>query len=126
MILSIICSDFKEFKIWLRNFLFYQRQSFKMSLAIKMADIKQMAWNKQFHVMLLSLPAGEKLVSVNRDDILRFIRKKWLPKNTDMFRLVHGNSVFYSTPLNRNNKSTPKERRKAREKYMNYSRKYMK
>ena len=124
--LKDIISDIKEYRIWLLNWLFYKRQSVKMSLAISLADIKQKAWNKQYHVMLLELPSGDKLVSVNRDDIDRFKRKKWLPKNSSMFELVHSSSIFYSTPLSLNNKSTSEERKKAKEKYLKYSGKYMK
>jgi len=120
-----IDQDFKEWRVWFSNWLFYKRQAWKMNLAIRLADIKQKAFNKQYHIMLLCLPAGEKLVSVNHDDILRFKRKKWLPKDTTVFNLVHGESVFYSTPLNRNNKSTVEERRSAREKYVKYAKKYM-
>ena len=115
-------SDFKEFRVWLFNWLFYRRQSIKMSLAMKLADIKQRAYNKRYHVMLLDLPGGDKLVSVNRDDIERFRRKKWLPKKIGMIELEN-KSIFYSTPLNRNNKSTQEERAKAKEKYLKYAKK---
>lgn len=95
-----------------------------MGLAIRLADMKQRAWNKQYHVMLIALPGGDKLVSVNRDDIKKMKLKKWLPKKTNMFNLR--DSIFYSTPINRNNKSTPKEREKAKKKYIKYAEKYMK
>jgi len=123
--LKEIVSDFKEFHVWFSNWLFYRRQSIKMNLAIKLADIKQKAFNRQYHIMLLSLPKGDKLVSVNRNDIENFKRKKWLPKTTKMSDLIHSTSVFYSTPLSRNNKSTPEERKEAREKYLKYAGKYM-
>ncbi len=115
-----VISDYREFRAWFFNWLFCFRQSLKMSLAIKLADIKQKAFNKQFHIMLLELPKGEKLVSVCRADIERFKRKKWLPKNIRTFDLIHGESVFYSTPVNRNNKSTPADRLAAKEKYFRY------
>jgi len=118
-----IIQDFKEYYVWLSNWSFYKRQSIKMSLAIRLADIKQKAFNKQYHIMILSLPQGEKLVSVSKSDIQIMIRKKWLPKDISYFSLIHGNSIFYSTPLSRNNKSTPEERKSAREKYMRYLKK---
>lgn len=144
-ILDIIRSDFYEYRIGLANWFFYKRHSMKMSLAIRLADMKQQAFNKQYHVMLLELPVKEKvkvkaegkkhtiervrltnkLVSVNRDDIKRFKRKKWLPKRVDMLSLKD-NSFFYSTPLSRNNKSTRQEREAARKKYIKYAKKYMK
>lgn len=123
MILQIVRSDFREFGIWLHNWLVYRRQSFKMGLAIRLADMKQKAWNKQYHVMLLELSDGEKLVSVNNEDINRLRRKKWLPKKATMLELKK--SIFYSTPLNRNNKSKPEERKAARDKYIRYSKKFM-
>ncbi|MDR0823907.1 MAG: hypothetical protein LBN74_02360 [Prevotella sp.] len=118
-----IVSDFKEFRIWLLNWLFYRRYAIKMSFAIRLADMKQKAFNKQFHVMLMELASGDKLVSVNRDEINKMKRKKWLPKNTNMLSLR--DLIFYSTPLSRNNKSTPADRRKAKEKYLKYAKKYM-
>lgn len=144
-VISIIRSDFKEYYIGLCNWFFYWRHSLKMSMAIRLADMKQRAFNKRYHVMLLEMPVKEKikikaegkkhtiekikyvnkLVSVSRDDILRFKRKKWLPKNVDMLSL-RDKSIFYSTPLSRNNKSTPQERKAAKKKYLKYAKKYMK
>lgn len=124
MILNIIRADAKDAVIALQNWLFYRRMSFKMSLAIRLADMKQRAWNKQYHVMLLELPSGEKLVSINNLDIERLKRKKWLPKHTSMYDMRE--SIFYSTPQSRNNKSTPKERAAAKERYVRYARKFMK
>jgi len=121
-----IIQDFKEWNEWFKSYIFYRRQSVKMSLAIKLADVKQKAYNKQFHIMLLSLPVGEKLVSINRDDIECLKRKKWLPKETNFFNLKHSHSIFYSTPLNRNNKLNAEERREAVKKYLKYSKRYVK
>jgi len=121
-----IVQDFREYGVWFGNWLFFKRQSVKMNLAIRLADVKQKAFNKQYHIMLLCLPTGEKLVSVNRDDIMRLKRKKWLPKDMSTFDLTHSYSIFYSTPLNRNNKSSREERRAAREKYLKYAKQYMK
>lgn len=122
--INIIYSDYKEAKQSLRSWFFYRRQSIKMSLAIRLADMKQKAWNKQYHVMLMTLPGGEKLVSVNRDEIQKMKLKKWLPKNKTMLDLR--DSIFYSTPIDRNNKSTPEDRAKAKKKYIKYAEKYMK
>ena len=116
-----IISDIREFWVWLCNWLFYRRQSFKMGLAIRLADIKQMAFNKQYHVMILALPSGEKLVSVNNRDIERMKRKKWLPKKIKMLDLR--DSIFYSTAISRNNKTTDSERKEAKRKYLKYSQK---
>lgn len=145
-IISIIRSDFREYYIGMCNWFFYWRHSLKMNLAIRLADMKQRAFNKQYHVMLLELPVkkavkvkdengkvqtryelgyNNKLVSVNKDDINKFKRKKWIPKHVDMLSLKQ-TSFFYSTPLDRNNKSTPEERKAAKKKYIKYAKKYMK
>ena len=125
MILSIIRSDLRDLKVFLYNWFAYRRQSFKMSLAMKMADIKQKAWNKQYHVVLLELPAEDKLVTINREDFFRFKRKKWLPKQIGWSDFLRS-SAFYSTPLSRNNKVSKAERKAAKDKYMKYAKKYMK
>ncbi len=107
---------------WFRLWIFYKKQSAKMSLAIKLADIKQRAFNRQYHIMLLATPKGDRLVSVCRSDIEHLKRRKWLPKNISIFELTHSDSVFYSTPLNRNNRSSHEERMSAKAKYLSYSR----
>lgn len=124
-VISIVRSDLRDLKVFLHNWFAYRRQSFKMNLAMIMADIKQKAWNKQYHVVLLELPTEDKLVTINREDFFRFKRKKWLPKQiqwTDFLR----SSAFYSTPLSRNNKVSKKDRNAAKKKYMKYAKKYMK
>lgn len=116
---TIIRNDFREYWYSLKNYLYYRRYALKMSVAIHLADMKQKAFNKQYHVMILELGGAEKLVSVSKNDINRFKRKKWLPKQATMLDLGRS-SIFYSTPLSRNNKFTNKERKAAREKYMKY------
>jgi hypothetical protein len=122
--IGIVVSDFKEFWAWLSEWLFYHRQAFKMGLAIRLADMKQLAFNRRYHVMVMELPTGrKKLVSVSRQDINALKRKKWLPKGEGLLELRR--SIFYSTPLDRNNKSTPKDRLSAKEKFVKYAKKYM-
>jgi hypothetical protein len=95
------------------------RQSLRMNMAIHLADLKQKAYNKQYHIMLFApRPGVERLVTINNNQINEFRRKKWLPKNADKFTLRR--SFFYSTPLSRNNRATSEERMRAREKYMTY------
>ncbi|MDR1674946.1 MAG: hypothetical protein LBR86_00515 [Tannerella sp.] len=115
----VIITDLRELCDWLRDWFHYRRQSFKMSLAIRLADLKQRAYNRQYHVMIMTLPQGDRLVSVTRDEIQSFKRKKWLPKRTGMIELEK--SIFYSTPAGRNNRSTVGERAEARKKYLRYA-----
>ena len=66
-IISIIRSDFREYYIGMCNWFFYWRHSLKMNLAIRLADMKQRAFNKQYHVMLLELPV-KKAVKVKDEN----------------------------------------------------------
>lgn len=117
-----IISDLAEYKIWFNNWVFYRRHAIKMGLAIRLADIKQKAFNRQYHVMILELPQGNRLVSVSRSDIQMFKYKKWLPKHLGSIEL--SKSIFYSTPASRNNKSTAEERNLAKKKYLKYAKRY--
>lgn len=119
-----IVSDFKEFRIWFLNWLFYRRHALKMKLAIRLADMKQKAFNKRYFIMLLELPSGDRLVSINNDEFKKLKLKKWLPK--DMSYLDLEDQSFYQTPLSKNNTVNKKERIRAKEKYLKYAKKYMK
>lgn len=123
-VFSIIWEDIKDQYYWLKDYLYFYRQSREMNKAIKLADIRQQAENKQVHVMLIDLPQGECLIPVSRNDIQTYKRKGWIPKQACMISLKN-DSIFYSTPLNRNNKSTPEERKAAKKKYLEYAKKYM-
>ena len=121
--LKEIVQDFREYRLFVKNWIFYRRYSIKMGLAIKLAEIKQQAFNRQYHVMLIALPKGDRLTTISRDEINSLVRKKWLPKGTSLFDLTHSSSIFYSTPISRNNKSSHKDRKAAREKYLKYVKK---
>lgn len=97
-----------------------------MNRAIKLADQKQQAENLQNHVMIYTDPMmGDILEPVNKYQIDQLKRDGHLPKRSCMIELQRC-SIFYSTPLNRNNKSTAKERAAAKKKYLEYAQKYMK
>lgn len=94
----------------------YKRMGLRMQYAIRLADVKQRAYNKQYHIMLV----GRTLTSLTRDEfhilqrVGRFDRKlKWATVKERM--------VFYSTELNRNNTQSKEERKKAVAKYMEYA-----
>ena len=63
-----IVDDYREFMVWLKEWLFLKRLSIKMSLAIKLADIKQMAYNRQFHIMLLVLILLRQAGTINQPE----------------------------------------------------------
>jgi hypothetical protein len=112
---TLLAGDFSELRAWILKWLFLRRQAFKMSLAIGLADLKQRAYNRQYHVMLIELPQGDRLVSVSKNEIAALRRRKWLPRNMGMLELRR--SIFYSTPAELNNRNSPEDRRRARERY---------
>lgn len=69
--LKIIISDFKELIQWIRNYLFHRRHAIRLRLAIKLADMKQKAWNKQYFVIL---SPSDKLISINNLEVERLKR----------------------------------------------------
>lgn len=125
-VFKTIYTDYINAKYWLKRWLFYKRKAIQMNRAIKLADQKQQAENLQNHVMIYSDPIkGDILEPVNKYQIKRLKLEGRLPKHSCMIELQQS-SIFYSTPLDRNNKSTPKEREAARKKYLEYAEKYMK
>lgn len=125
-VFRIIYTDYLNAKLWLKRWIFYKRKAIQMNRAITLADQKQQAENMQNHVMIYSDPVrGDILEPVNKYQIEKLKLQGLLPKHSCMIELQQS-SIFYSTPLNRNNKSTPEERKAARQKYLNYANKYMK
>lgn len=125
-VFKTIYTDYINAKYWLKRWLLYKRKAIQMNRAIKLADQKQQAENLQNHVMIYTDPImGDILEPVNKYQIDQLKREGRLPKHSCMIELQRS-SIFYSTPLNRNNKSTAKERAGARKKYLKYAEKYMK
>jgi hypothetical protein len=91
---------------------------------MSLADMKQRATNKRYFIMSMETAGGEKLVSINRDDLQKIKRKKWLPKNFSYLDLER--ESWYQTDLKRNNSLTRQERNRAIKKYQIYIRKQMK
>lgn len=67
-----IISDIKAFIEWVKTYLFYRKHAIKLKLAIKLANIKQSAYNKQYFVILSS---QNKLISINEKEI-NYLRSK--------------------------------------------------
>lgn len=122
--ISEIIADFREFKTWLYDMLFYRKHAFKMNLAIRLADMKQKAYNKRYFVMLMEIPGGDKLVSFNNEEFEIMKRINWLPRYMSYLDLQK--EAFYQTDLQRNNSLSRTERFKAYERYTRYAKKYMK
>ena len=122
-VLNIIYSDLKEFWVFLNNFFFYRRQAFKMTLAIAMADIKQKAFNKRYFIVMIDLPTGNKLMSINNKDFEVLKRVGWLPKGMNTLELEE--KCFYQTKLSLNNTMSKEARKKAKDRYSEYAKRYM-
>ncbi|MBF0651060.1 hypothetical protein IR083_19775 [Dysgonomonas sp. GY75] len=123
-VFGIIYSDFNEARLSLKEWFFCRKQAIRMDIAINLADTKQRGWNKQFIVMLMNLPSGDRLVSIHRDKFLEYQRAGLLPKRLKWSDCKR--QAFYRTPECRNNKATPQERTEAKEKYIRYAKRYMK
>jgi hypothetical protein len=107
---------------WARKMHTLWRHSLRMKLAISLADMKQKAFNRRYHIMLMETPKGEKLVSITREDLNRLKRKKWLPKTFSHLDLER--EAFYSTPLALNNKTPKQKRLAALKRYKRYIEKH--
>lgn len=64
--------DIKSFIKWLKTYLFYRKHAIRLNLAIRLANIKQAAFNKQYFVILSS---HDKLISINEKEI-NYLRNK--------------------------------------------------
>ena len=111
-------SDLIEFRNWIIEMYFLWRWSLRMKFAISLANMKQRAINKRYFVMSMELKNSEKLVSINRDDLIRLKRKKWLPKHFSYLDLER--EAWYQTDLKRNNTLSKEERAKAIKRYLKY------
>ena len=58
--------DFNEFSKWIKDYTHRKRHALRLTLAIKLADMKQQAYNKRYFVILSS---NDKLISVHNNDI---------------------------------------------------------
>lgn len=109
----------ENISIWqfIKQWLFLQRKSIQLSLAIKLCDLRQQAFNRRYFVIL---DHNDKLISMSRDDVNRMKRLRLIHKGITHVDLME--KSFYYTPLSRNNNSgISKEDQKARrETYMKY------
>ncbi|MDR1097301.1 MAG: hypothetical protein LBL57_04130 [Tannerella sp.] len=113
-----LTADLIELKQYVLTGYVLWRQSMRLKIAMSLADLKQRATNRRYFVMSMEVSGGEKLVSINRNDLIRIRRRKWLPKNFSHLDLE--NQSWYQTELKRNNSLTRQERQKAIKKYQKY------
>jgi hypothetical protein len=115
---------FRELGLWTRDYLFYRRCAIRVSLAIRLADMKLKAMNRRQWVLPIDVGGGaERLKVFDNRGFERMKRAGWLPRRMNFVELCE--RCVYMTPLSRINKTDPEERRKAREKYLRYSRRFL-
>lgn len=123
--LSGRASDFfREVAFHVGAYWLLRMEAFKLSLAIRLADVKQRARNKRYHVVLMEVGVQKngsplrRLRSIDESGFHYCRRKGWLPKRMSYLELEQ--KSFYSTPLSLNNSYSQSERKKAMAKYMRY------
>jgi hypothetical protein len=119
--LKLIIEDFKEYKALIKEWFFYRRHALKLKLAIRLADIKQAAFNKQFFVIL---SPTDKLVAINNTDVRMLKKMKLMSRSIDGMELRR--KSFYYTLGSANNKMSTEELQAAKERYFRYAKKYLK
>ncbi len=111
-----------EFITTIRHLIFLKKQSFRLWIAIKVADAKQAAYNKRFYVID---DWNHRLVIISKDDLNKLKRMKVYDKKITHLDLMR--ESFYYTPLSRNNngKISEKEKAKKLDMWLKYSQKYL-
>ncbi len=117
--LKQIISDFKDAYEWIKECVFLRRCAFRLKLAIRLADMKQQAFNKRYFVVLAP---NNKLIAINNDDIDRLKRLKLFDKRMGFLELQK--KCFYYTALSLNNKMSKEQMQEAKQRYIQYSKKY--
>ena len=121
-----IIEFWKELRYHVRGSVVLWMEALKLRLAIYLADVRQKARNRRFHVVLMIVGIDrygrpiERLRSIDNEGFKYCKRNGWLPKR--MTYVEMSQKAFYSTELKRNNSLTREERRKAMRRYMTYQR----
>lgn len=115
-----IISDFKEIGEYLHDAYIVIVSTIKIRLLIYMSDLLQKVHNRRFFVSVIEKPTGERLKIFDKYMFNNYKRRGWMPKRMTTLDLEQ--KCFYATPLNKNNKVTREERRKAVKNYTSYSR----
>lgn len=102
---------------FIKQWLFLKRKSIQLSLAIKLCDMKQQAFNRRYFVIL---DHNDKLISLSKEDINRLKRMKHIQKSVTHLDLME--KAFYYTSLSRNNNNSlsKEERLKRKQTYIQY------
>lgn len=106
-----------SFTQFARHWLFLKWKSIQLSLAIKLCDLKQQAFNRRYFVILDN---NNKLISLSREDVNSMKRRRIIQKGITHLDLME--KSFYYTPLSQNNNGaiSKEERAKKRRMYLQY------
>lgn len=114
----------KELAFFVRSYIILRLEALKLKFAMRLSDIKQMAKNRRFHVVLLEVGKDKRgnvirrLRSIDNDAFKMCKRRGWLPKTMSYLQME--SMAFYSTSIKLNNSFSREERTKAMKKYIKY------
>lgn len=114
-----LIKDIKEINEYLGDTYTVIVSSIKIRLLIFMSNMLQKVHNRRFFVSVIEKPGGERLKIFDKYMFDSYKRRGWMPKRMTTLELEQ--KCFYATPLNKNNKVTKDEKKKAIRQYANYS-----
>ena len=114
-----LIKDIKEIHEYLVDTYTVIVSSIKIRLLIFMSNMLQKVHNRRFFVSVIEKPEGERLKIFDKYMFDSYKRRGWMPKRMTTLELEQ--KCFYATPLNKNNKVTKDEKKKAIRQYANYS-----
>lgn len=114
-----LIKDIKEIHEYLVDTYTVIVSSIKIRLLIFMSNMLQKVHNRRFFVSVIEKPGGERLKIFDKYMFDSYKRRGWMPKRMTTLELEQ--KCFYVTPLNKNNKVTKDEKKKAIRQYANYS-----
>jgi hypothetical protein len=114
-----LIKDIKEIHEYLGDTYTVIVSSIKIRLLIFMSNMLQKVHNRRFFVSVIEKPEGERLKIFDKYMFDSYKRRGWMPKRMTTLELEQ--KCFYATPLNKNNKVTKDEKKKAIRQYAKYS-----
>lgn len=102
---------------FIRQWIFLKKKSIQLTLAIKLCDLKQQAFNRRYFVIL---DYNDKLISLSKEDVNRMKKRRLIDKGITHLDLME--KSFYYTPLSRNDNTriSREEQKKRKENYIKF------
>lgn len=102
---------------FIRQWIFLKKKSIQLTLAIKLCNLKQQAFNRRYFVIL---DYNDKLTSLSKEDVNRMKKIRLIDKSITHLDLME--KSFYYTPLSRNSNTgiSREEQKKRKENYMKF------